>query len=69
MVIALPEAITIEQQWPEILVRSVLHRQEAVYTENSPEPCDTRTKSSQRCFPQAGRERLGSVWVWGQRAS
>lgn len=33
MVIALPEAITIEQQRPGILVRSVLLGQEAVYTE------------------------------------
>lgn len=68
MVITLPEAITIKQRWPEILAWSVLQRQEAVYMEPSKEPGDTHTRSSQRCFPQAGRKRLGSEWVWGQRA-
>lgn len=32
------------------------------------EPSDTHTRSSQRCFPQAGRKRLGSVGLWGKRA-
>lgn len=46
MVITLPEAITIKQRWPEILARSVLQRQEAVYMEPSKEPGDTHTRSS-----------------------
>lgn len=65
MVITLPEAITIKQRWSESKAQSALQRQEAVYTEPREEPGDTHNRSSQRCFPQAGRKRLGSAGVEG----
>ena len=67
MVITLPEAITIKQQWPECIVWRASQRQEAVYMEPREEAGDTHTRSSQRCFPQAGRKKLGSAGVYGGR--
>ncbi len=61
MVITLPEAITIKQWRPESVAWSTLQRRGAVYMEPSEEPGDTHIRSSQRCFPQAGRKRLGSA--------
>lgn len=67
MLITLPEPITIKQRWPESIAWSALQRREAVYMESREDLGDTHTRSSQRCFPYAGRKRLGSVGVWGQR--
>ncbi|CAB1450887.1 unnamed protein product [Pleuronectes platessa] len=69
MVIKLPEAITIKQQWPESAARSELQRQEAVYTEPSEEIGDTHTRSSQGCFQWDGRKRVGAEQCLGQRGN